>query len=124
MREFAWEREALAGKPIPAGLTGAEQTAYTSLRALYSQYAAGLIDRDAAKADKVEILKAYELAASREEFLVRSATELRERISAASAAYLASPTTENADRMYSAFWALPQDYCAKYRAEAENEERT
>lgn len=110
MREFAYEREAAQGKPTPDGLAASDTAAYMALRALYAQYAAGLIDREAAQAEKAEILKSFVALRSREEFISREAETLRQRIGEASDAYRREPTLHNADRLYAAFWGLPEGW--------------
>lgn len=110
MQGFAYEREAAEGRSTPDGLPASDTAAYMALRALYMQYSAGLIDREAARAEKAEIAKAYAALRSREEFLMRESDALRGRIGAASEAYRREPTRENADRLYAAFWGLPEGW--------------
>lgn len=110
MQGFAYEREAAEGRPAPDGLAASDAAAYMALRALYMQYSAGLIDREAARAEKAEIAKAYAALRSREEFLMRESDALRGRIGAASEAYRREPTRSNADRLYAAFWGLPEGW--------------
>lgn len=102
-----FEVDAANGKPMPRGLTLAQQKAYLALRALHKQFRDRLISKEKASAEKELIVEAFELERSKEVFLERSALELNQRIAAASAAYKAHRSLENADALYAALYNIP-----------------
>lgn len=104
------ELKAVKNKPIPDGLSLAEQKAYVALRAIYRDYREGKISKNTAKSDKDEIIAAFTREKGEEVFLSRKAESLKKRIFNASQAYAENPTTENADLMYAAFWGKPVDW--------------
>ncbi|GKH49641.1 hypothetical protein CE91St46_07520 [Eubacteriales bacterium] len=60
------ERQAANLQPMPDGLSGSEQQLFLSLRTVYRDYRAGAINRDQAKREKAEVVKAYRLNAARD----------------------------------------------------------
>lgn len=53
------ERAALHGAPMPNHLGAPEQAAYISFRGLYHDWRAGIVTKEQAKAEKKQILQAY-----------------------------------------------------------------
>lgn len=60
MEDIKYERDAMAGKPMPNGLEYPDQILYMELTLLYERYKKGLVDREVAKCEKMELLKTYE----------------------------------------------------------------
>lgn len=58
--EYPFERAAMRGDPMPEGLTGAEQILFSGLSLLYARVHMKLMDRDAAKREKVKLVQFYE----------------------------------------------------------------
>lgn len=108
--ELSFERDAANNRPMPHGLSQAQQKAYVNLRELHKRFREGAMDKAEAAREKRLIVEAYAMEHSKEEFLERSALELSERISAASKVYRENRTIENADALYAAFYNLPADW--------------
>lgn len=108
--ELPFERDAANDRPMPRGLTQAQQKAYVTLRELHRRFRSGAMDKAEATMEKRLIVEAYTMERSKEEVLDRSVLELRERIAVASKAYREHRTVENADALYAAFYNLPEDW--------------
>ena len=58
---FVWEKQAMNGDEMPAGLPYPEQILYQQLRLLYRSYRTGIIGREAATREKKDFLREYQL---------------------------------------------------------------
>lgn len=108
--ELDYEREAMRNKPTPKGLDIVDTYAYMSLRVLYSAYRKGIIQRKEAAEEKKKIIYNMADGKSKLKFLDRESDILSERIGEASTAYKENPSIENADKLYAAFYNLPDDW--------------
>ena len=62
-----WEKDAMAGREMPKGLSYPDQILYLELRMLYPQYYQKVIDRGTATREKTKLLDEYRLNQFREE---------------------------------------------------------
>lgn len=108
--EFWFERKALKGDPVPDELDFMGSCLYEAFRSLYAMYKDGQITKRSAAIEKKKIVDKYITMKSKADFLSRESLALSERISSASETYKNNPTIENADRMYAAFYRLPDDW--------------
>ena len=108
--EFSFEKEAMQGQPLPKGLDIADACFYTALRIIYKAYHNGAIDRKAGTELKKHLTRDYVRDKSEVEFLKRSALALNDRIKKASEEYKSNRTLENADKLYAAFYNLPDNW--------------
>ena len=112
MIELPYERQAMRGEPLPAGLCMTDRKLYIALRGLYSQYRAGEVTREQAAADKAELLRDYE----HDRFLDDAAAKLRgmwARIEPYATKYANDSTIEHADQFFAAVYGLPEDWRCK-----------
>lgn len=58
---FSWEQQAIRGEEIPTGLEYPDQVLFLSLRMLYAQKRAGVIDRETAISEKKKLLDQYRI---------------------------------------------------------------
>lgn len=89
-----WEQLAIRGDELPDGLEYPDQVLYLSLRMLYAQKRAGIIDRDTAIAEKKKLLdeyRGYKFRDSLEKEWVRIIKETE----IARASYRKNPSVEN-----------------------------
>lgn len=105
-----FERQAVRGEPIPRQLDIVDSCLYMALVYLYKAYRAGLMGRDEAKREKDTLLYNYATDKSKIEFLNRNCLGLSKRIDCASEEYRKSPSIETANRLYAAFYNLPDDW--------------
>ena len=98
---FEFEGAAMRGDPLPRGMDLADQTAYIALRYLYAQHRAGNIGRDAASAEKREIVRAWE-AAKRQCGLSAYSAEFFRAVEWYATDYRKLRTVEAADRLVDA----------------------
>lgn len=70
--ELEYERSAMIGDRMPAGLSVGNQMAYQALASLYARYREKQISRDAASAEKREIVSSLKRATASEEISRRS----------------------------------------------------
>ena len=103
----------MQGKPIPKGLDIADSCLYVALKNLYAMYHKKLISRDDAKEEKQRLIYNWTTDKSKIEFLNRDSEALRDKISVASEDYKENPCIENADKLYAAFYNLPDDWREK-----------
>ena len=108
--ELDYEREAMRNKPTPKGLDIVDTYAYMSLRVLYSAYRKGIIQRKEAAEEKKKIIYNMADGKSKLKCLDRESDILSKRIGEASIAYKENPSIENADKLYAAFYNLPDDW--------------
>ena len=110
MTEFDFEREAMQGKPLPKGLDIADSCLYVALKNLYAMYREKLISRKDATEEKRSLIYNWATDKSKIEFLNRESESLREKIGTASEDYKNNPCIETADKLYAAFYNLPDDW--------------
>ena len=113
MTEFTFEREAMQGNPLPQGLDIADSCLYVALKNLYAMYRNKLISRKDATEEKRRLVYNWTTDKSKIEFLNREAESLRDKISVASEDYKNNPCIEAADKLYAAFYNLPDDWRKK-----------
>ena len=105
-----FEKQAMHGEPLPQGLDIVDSCLYVALEYLYKAYRAGIMTREEAKREKEILVYNYTTNKSDIEFLNRNCLRLRERIFNASEEYRLSPSLENANKLYAAFYNLPEDW--------------
>ena len=108
--EFSFEREAMQGQPLPKGLDIADSCLYVALKNLYAMYRNKLIIRKDATEEKKRLVYNWTTDKTKIEFLNRESDVLGARIGAASDEYKNNPCIENADKLYAAFYNLPEDW--------------
>ena len=102
---LSYERDAMAGKEMPEGLSYPDQILYQQLRLLYDQHRRGVVDRDTAIREKKELLKSYEIHKAIYD-MHEETVKMWKRIELASAAYAKNPSVENADKLYEAIYRV------------------
>ena len=110
MKEFSFERQAMNGEPLPQGLDIADSCLYISLKNLYAMYRNKLISREDATEEKRRLIYNWTTDKSKIEFLNRDSEALRDKIGTASEEYKNNPCIESADKLYAAFYNLPDDW--------------
>ena len=113
MTEFTFEREAMQGNPLPQGLDIADSCLYVALKNLYAMYRNKLISRKDATEEKRSLIYNWTTDKSKIEFLNRESDALRDKIGTASEDYKNNPCIETADKLYAAFYNLPDDWRKK-----------
>ena len=113
MTEFTFEREAMQGKPLPQGLDIADSCLYVALKNLYAMYQNKLISRKDATEEKRRLVYNWTTDKAKLEFLNRDSESLKNKIAAASEEYKNNPCIETADKLYAAFYNLPDDWREK-----------
>ena len=108
--EFAFEIEAMQGQPLPKGLDIVDSCLYVSLQNLYAMYRNKLISRQDATEEKKRLVYNWETDKAKIEFLDRDSEILKNKIGAASEDYKNNPCVETADKLYAAFYNLPDDW--------------
>lgn len=111
--EFPFERDAMKGEPLPRDLDIADSCLYIALKNLYAMYHSKLISRENATEEKRRLIYNWTTDKSKIEFLNRDSEALRDKISVASEDYKKNPCIENADKLYAAFYNLPDDWREK-----------
>ena len=107
------EKQAMTGNPLPRGLDIADSCIYIALKNLYAMYRNKLISRKDATEEKKRLIYNWKTDKSKIEFLNRDSEVLRDRIGIASADYKRNPCIETADKLYAAFYNLPDDWRKK-----------
>ena len=110
MKEFSFERQAMRGEPLPQGLDIADSCLYVALKNLYAMYRNKMIRREDATEEKRRLIYNWKTDKSKIEFLNRESEELRNKIGTASEDYKNNPCIESADKLYAAFYNLPDDW--------------
>ena len=110
MTEFTFEREAMQGNPLPQGLDIADSCLYVALKNLYAMYQNKLISRKDATEEKRRLVYNWTTDKAKLDFLNRDSETLRDRIGAASEEYKNNPCIETADKLYAAFYNLPNNW--------------
>ena len=113
MTEFTFEREAMQGNPLPKGLDIADSCLYVALKNLYAMYQNKLISRKDATEEKRRLIYNWTTDKAKLDFLNRDSETLRDRIGAASEEYKNNPCIETAEKLYAAFYNLPDDWRGK-----------
>ena len=113
MTEFTFEREAMQGKPIPQGLDIADSCLYVALKNLYAMYQNKLISRKDATEEKRRLVYNWTTDKAKIEFLNRESETLRDKIGTASEDYKNNPCIETSEKLYAAFYNLPDDWREK-----------
>ena len=113
MTEFTFEREAMQGNPLPPGLDIADSCLYVALKNLYAMYQNKLISRKDATEEKRRLVYNWTTDKAKIEFLNRESETLRDKIGAASEEYKNNPCIETAEKLYAAFYNLPDDWREK-----------
>ena len=111
--EFEFERKAMKAEPCPKELDISDTCAYMALSSLYRMYRNGLISRKDAAKEKETIVFNWKTDKSKLEILNRESEELKQKIGSASEEYVKNPTIENAERLYCAFYNLPENWREK-----------
>ena len=111
--EFSFERQAMQGQPLPKGLDIADSCLYIALKNLYAMYHSKLISRKDATEEKRRLIYNWMSYKSKIEFLNRESEVLKNRIGIASENYKRNPCIETADKLYAAFYNLPDDWRKK-----------
>lgn len=89
-----WEQKAIRGEELPDGLEYPDQVLYLSLRMLYAQKRAGIIDRDTAVIEKKKLLDEYRVYKFRDELEKYWVEQIR-LTELARGEYRKNPTVEN-----------------------------
>ena len=113
MTEFTFEREAMQGNPLPQGLDIADSCLYVALKNLYAMYQNKLISRKDATEEKRRLVYNWTTDKAKIEFLNRESETLRDKIGTASEEYKNNPCIETAEKLYAAFYNLPDDWREK-----------
>ncbi len=95
---FPWEREAIDGKPLPAGLNPIQQHTYTALRNTGYAFRSGWITRELAAQEKQEFFHAYDQAMQgkeRDDALTAYHVAVMNATASAQNALRKEPTVEN-----------------------------
>ena len=108
--EFAFEIEAMQGQPLPKGLDIADSCLYIALKNLYAMYRNKLISRKDATEEKRQLIYNWANDKSKIEFLNRESEALKIKIGDASDNYKNNPCIETADKLYAAFYNLPDNW--------------
>ena len=111
--EFPFERMAMQREPLPKDLDIADSCLYVALKNLYAMYYEKLISRSAATEEKKTLVRNWKEDKSKREFLDRGSKSLMEKIGTASQEYKNNPCIETADKLYAAFYNLPDDWRTK-----------
>lgn len=93
-----YESTAMAGGEMPKGMEYPDQILFTQLRLLYDSFKKGIIDRESATKEKVELLREYEAHKIVDEMGKRWVEQIRVS-DLARADYKKNRTIENADKM-------------------------
>ena len=96
--ELPYEKIAMAGGEMPRGLPEPDKILFLELRLLYDSYKKGIIDRETAKREKVELLRGYDAIKNNGNISMECADLIR-RTEFARAEYRKNKTFENADKL-------------------------
>ena len=113
MTEVTFEREAMQGNPLPQGLDIADSCLYVALKNLYAMYQNKLISRKDATEEKRRLVYNWTTDKAKLDFLNRDSETLRDKIGTASEDYKNNPCIETAEKLYAAFYNLPDDWREK-----------
>lgn len=110
---FPYERQAFNNEPLPEGLDLADKMYYIGLRCLYAMHSKSLISAELAAEEKKKLSDECLTVKSELEFLNRESETLKNRIDKQAKNYKNNPTLENADKLYAAFYNLPENWREK-----------
>ena len=110
MKEFPFERQAMQGQPLPERLDIADSCLYVALKNLYAMYHSKLISRKDATEEKRRLIYNWETDKTKLDFLNRESEALRDKIGVASENYKNNPSIENGDKLYAAFYNIPENW--------------
>lgn len=110
MKGFPFERQAMHGEPLPERLDIADSCLYVALKNLYAMYRNKLISRKDATEEKRRLIYNWETDKSKIDFLNREYEALRDKIGVASEDYKNNPSIENGDKLYAAFYNIPENW--------------
>ena len=110
MKEFAFERQAMQGQPLPDCLDIADSCLYVAMKNLYAMYRNKLISRKDATEEKRRLVYNWTTDKAKLDFLNRESEALRDKIGAASEDYKNNPCIETSDKLCAAFYNLPDDW--------------
>ena len=110
MKEFPFERQAMQGESLPERLDIADSCLYIAFKNLYAMYRNKLISRKDATEEKRRLIYNWETDKSKIDFLNRESEALRDKIGAASEDYKNNPSVENGDKLYAAFYNIPENW--------------
>ena len=108
--EFAFEKDAMQGQPLPKELDIADSCLYVALKNLYAMYRNKLISRKDAAEEKKRLIYNWTTDKAKIEFLNRESEALRDKIGTAAEDYKNNPCIETADKLYAAFYNLSDDW--------------
>lgn len=103
----------MQGQPLPKWLDIADSCLYVALKNLYAMYHSKLISRKDATEEKKRLIYNWTTDKSKIECLNRDSEVLKNRIGVASEDYKNNPCIETADKLYAAFYNLPEDWRIK-----------
>lgn len=112
-----FEKKAMNGEPLPKCLDIADSCLYIAFEYLYKAYRAGIMTKDEAKREKESLLYNYATDKGKLDFLSRDCLSLSARISNASEEYVRNPSIETANKLYAAFYNLPDDWATLDKGE-------
>ena len=115
--QVEFEKDAMRGEPLQKGLDVADSCLYIALKNLYAMYRHGLISRKDATEEKKRLMQNWTTEKSKIEFLNRESDGLKSKIGVASEDYKNNPCIETADKLYAAFYNLPDDWRTKIKEE-------
>lgn len=104
--ELPYERIAMAGGEMPDGLSSADQQMFLELRLLYDSHKRGIVDREAAKREKIKLLDKYRANVLVDTFC-RQWAQQHAKTELARQEYRKNRTLENADAIILAFEGVP-----------------
>ena len=110
MKKFPFERQAMQGEPLPERLDIADSCLYIAFKNLYAMYRNKLISRKDATEEKRRLIYNWETDKSKLDFLNRESEALRGKIGVASEDYKNNPSIENGDKLYAAFYNIPENW--------------
>lgn len=96
-----YEKEAMRGDELPAGMEYPDQVMYLNLRLLYKSYHMGIVTREQAKLEKKKLLDEYRVYKYNRE-LEKEIVDMIRKTELARAAYRKDRTLENADLLLNA----------------------
>ena len=108
--DFAFEKDAMQGQPLPKWLDIADSCLYVALKNLYAMYRNKLISRKDATEEKKRLIYNWTTDKAKIEFLNRESESLRDKIGTASEEYKNNPCIETSDKLYAAFYNLSDDW--------------
>lgn len=100
----------MQGQPLPKRLDIADSCLYVALKNLYAMYRNKLISRKDATEEKKRLIYNWTTDKSKIECLNRDSEVLKNRIGVASEDYKNNPCVETADKLYAAFYNLPDNW--------------